>query len=101
MEDSDFRHFLDLIMCSDLWPIQASNSHYLKSDNEYFLKDFADRKAKYLGFKNWIDAYHNFKPDMHGQCWQEIHTLEQKVAELTDLLVSARAIAERKGEGTA
>lgn len=55
MNDKEFRCFLDLLMCSDPWPVPGGA-------NESILIDFADKEAKRRRFANWIDAYHNFKP---------------------------------------
>jgi hypothetical protein len=49
MDDREFRGFLDLLMCSDPWPM---------GDFEATLKGLADRMACERGYDNWIDAYH-------------------------------------------
>jgi len=50
MTDLEFRYFLDLLMCSDPWPVEG--------DSESTLKNFADEQARIRGYCDWIDAYH-------------------------------------------
>lgn len=54
-----------------------------------------------------MDSNHDIVPTlrmfdglMTGQAADEIERLRKRVAELSDLLTSARAIAERKGDST-
>jgi len=51
MEDYEYRAFLDLMMCSDPWPVPDNVGQQL-------LEAFADDQAKKRGFDNWIEAYH-------------------------------------------
>ena len=52
MNDTEYRAFLDLMMCSDPWPIDDDGI-----DHE-LLEAFADAQAKKRGFTCWIEAYH-------------------------------------------
>jgi hypothetical protein len=52
MDDHEFRGLLDLLMCSDPWPMERF---------EGALKAFADRMARERGYTDWIDAYNLFK----------------------------------------
>ncbi len=58
MRDSDYRHFLNLLMCSDPWPVSDKTS-------EPAMISLANREAKLRGFPNWVVAYHDFaeKPE--------------------------------------
>lgn len=52
IEDDQFRAFLVLLMCSDPMPIE---------DNEHRLvKDMANDLSVKRGFKDWVEAYHEF-----------------------------------------
>ena len=51
ISDHDFRLLLDLIMCSDPWPVQGSN-------NQSGIEVMADKAAKERGFDGWVEAYH-------------------------------------------
>lgn len=53
MDKEEYAAFLDLLMCSDPWPCGM--------ENEKTLKDLADRKAKEMGYTDWIDAYHQIQ----------------------------------------
>ncbi len=53
MLDSEFRAFLDLLMCSDPWPVYGNNSKEV-------LDNFADKESRIRGYDNWIVAYHEF-----------------------------------------
>lgn len=54
MNDEELRAFLNLLMISDPWPL---------SENEQnILDEFAQRESKKRGYKDWIDAFHAFKP---------------------------------------
>lgn len=55
MNDKEFRAFLDLMMCSDPWPIQDGDV------SEAILIEFADKEANNRGYENWIDAYYSFE----------------------------------------
>jgi hypothetical protein len=56
MNDIEFRTFLDLLVCSDPWPIiPAGQSREIMEELAFW--ESADR-----GFKSWIEAYHEFKP---------------------------------------
>jgi len=52
MDDHEFRGLLDLLMCSDPWPMERF---------EGTLKAFADRMARERGYTDWINAYNLFK----------------------------------------
>ncbi len=53
MTDAQFSSFLNLMMCSDPWPItDVENDH---------LTCFADMEAAKRGYGDWIEAYHAFR----------------------------------------
>jgi len=63
MEPPEYRTLLDLLMCSDPWPTKMYEFEISGVfTGERCLKDFADRKAQYMGYDNWIDAYHHYDP---------------------------------------
>lgn len=49
MDGYEFRAFLDLLMCSDPYPVDSG---------EDAVKGYANRQAVERGFADWIDAYH-------------------------------------------
>jgi len=49
---TEFYHILTLIMCSDPWPVDDPLT------NQGSIKAWANKKAKELGYTDWIDAYH-------------------------------------------
>ena len=53
MNDYAFRVLLSLYMVSDPWP--------LSTDDNVAMEMFLNEQASDRGFRNWIDAYHNFK----------------------------------------
>lgn len=64
MESIEYRTLLDLLMCSDPWPTETYEfDHVGLFTGEQTLKEFANRKARYCGYKDWIDAYHDFDPN--------------------------------------
>ena len=52
MRDTEFRAFLDLLMCSDPWPIPDKSSQLI-------LSRYADKVSAQFGYADWIEAYHN------------------------------------------
>jgi hypothetical protein len=48
----EFAALLDLLMVVDPWPEQV---------NRDAIKGMADSEAARLGYKDWLDAYHNFE----------------------------------------
>ncbi len=52
MTDKEFRAFLDLLMCSDPWPVNDGGK------NQVTLKYFADVEASKRHYDTWIEAYH-------------------------------------------
>ena len=54
MEDLEFRYFMDLMMCSDPWPIEE-HGHGV-------LLDLVEKEANKRGFDGWIEAYHKYDP---------------------------------------
>lgn len=54
MNDSEFRAFLDLLMCSDPWPV-------LLDSGQIILENFANQEAKKRGYETWVVAFHEFK----------------------------------------
>lgn len=55
MTRTQFRALLNLMMCSDPWPISGLSG---KLDEDALLA-YCDRVAKSLGYNNWIEAYHD------------------------------------------
>lgn len=51
MTDEQFKIFLELLMCSDPWPMDHGHD---------VMADFADDESRKRGFEDWIDAYHKF-----------------------------------------
>jgi len=60
MEDQEFRCFLDLLMCSDPWPIDDVIGPQ-DVNSQKVLDDLADRLSRERGFADWIAAYHQFE----------------------------------------
>jgi hypothetical protein len=56
MNNIEFRAFLDLLMCSDPWPVAI----YGTFDTQKLMEEVADRYAQDRGYERWIDAYHSF-----------------------------------------
>lgn len=54
MYDDRFRAFLNLLMASDPWPLSRKEKDILYG--------LAEHESKKRGYKDWIEAYHNFKP---------------------------------------
>lgn len=54
MNDEELRAFLNLLMVSDPWP--------LGKKQKAILDGYADYASKSRGYKDWIEAYHFFKP---------------------------------------
>lgn len=50
MNDIEYRHFLNLIMCSDPYPCKGESD----------MKNLANKEAIKRGYENWIIAYHEF-----------------------------------------
>lgn len=51
MNKKELKAFCELLMCSDPWPTDTRG-------NEETIKAFANAQAEKLGFKDWVDAYH-------------------------------------------
>lgn len=51
MTDNQFIAFMELLMCSDPWPLHWGHG---------LLNDLADEQARARGFSDWIAAYHEF-----------------------------------------
>lgn len=56
MNDKQYRAFLDLMMCSDPWPVLDQGC----GDGQPELNALADSEAAKRGFEDWIEAYHKF-----------------------------------------
>jgi hypothetical protein len=57
MDGIEFRCFLDLLMCSDPWPVKTLG-------NEMVIKSYANDLSTLFGYSDWIEAYHDFNPDL-------------------------------------
>lgn len=55
MSHVEFAAFLDLLVCSDPWPVKDKDGN---EEGEAVLKAYADRVAVANGFTDWINAYH-------------------------------------------
>ena len=53
MNDIQYRAFLDLLMCSDPWPVPT---------NQQIVESIADDEAVKRGYPTWVEAYHKMKP---------------------------------------
>jgi hypothetical protein len=70
--DIQFRALLDLIMCSDPWPVlrtifKKRGDHVLPypvtdGRSQSAIIKFADKEAKLRKFSNWVVAFHEFEP---------------------------------------
>lgn len=58
MSRFEFRAFLDLLMCSDPWPVADKGA----GDGHDLMLQLADRHARDRGYEGWVDAYHKFAP---------------------------------------
>ncbi len=58
MTDAQFRAFLDLMMCSDPWPVEPDDMG--THDHMICLADMESAKR---GYGDWIEAYHDFVPE--------------------------------------
>jgi len=57
MTDIQYRAFLDLMMCSDPWPVVDRDG----IDSNAILEGLALDEARARGFESWIVAYHEVK----------------------------------------
>ncbi len=57
MKNADYRALLDLIMCSDPWPVEG--------ENQQIIEAMATEEAKRRGWDSWVDAYH-YMPEFLG-----------------------------------
>jgi len=62
MTDREFRAFLDLLMCSDPWPVDGGGHADVGDGGQSVLEALADRESGKRGFGEWIEAYHDFVP---------------------------------------
>ena len=53
MNDKQFRAFLDLLMCSDPWPVLEDFT-----ETQTLVKQFANKESVRRGYVDWVDAYH-------------------------------------------
>ncbi len=53
MSRYEFRAFLDLLMCSDPWPVKDGCGA-----NQQILINFANQESIKQGYIDWLDAYH-------------------------------------------
>jgi len=59
MNDFEYRAFLDLLMCSDPWPIRGDDWNGRSAHST--LVALADKEARRRGLQNWIVAFHELK----------------------------------------
>jgi len=57
MNEKEYRAFLDLLMCSDPWPIKDGGK------NHKILEAFANKEATKFGHEDWIVAYHRLEAE--------------------------------------
>lgn len=55
LTDERFRALLDLMMCSDPWPVGRDGVW-----NERVVKDLLDEESRKRGYADWVGAYHEF-----------------------------------------
>lgn len=55
MNDIEYRVFLDLMMCSDPWPVDDGVGML---NTNSLMNDVANRLAVDRGYASWIEAYH-------------------------------------------
>ena len=55
MDDKTFRAFLDLMMCSDPWPVKDDGSSHT------LMNDLALDESSRRGYDSWYVAFHEFK----------------------------------------
>ena len=55
MSATEYRAFLDLLMCSDPYPVDDNGV------GEQLLLSFADDQSHKYGFTCWVEAYHQHK----------------------------------------
>ena len=53
MSDEQYRALLDLMMCSDPWPVTGDDT-----ENQVLVTELANTEAVKRGYENWVDAYH-------------------------------------------
>lgn len=58
MDDNEFKAFMDLLMCSDTWPIDPDTDTRADRDSQKLLEAYANKEAKKRGFSDWIEATH-------------------------------------------
>ena len=58
-----FRAFLDLLMCSDPWPVRDSGS--VDEANHAAMIELANAEAKFRGYDSWVEAFHRFQKGDH------------------------------------
>lgn len=81
MNNEEYRAFLDLLMCSDPWPLPVSVSASSFQSTKEILWKFANKEAKARGFIDWFHAYHE-----HYRIQAKISSLEKEVRELQEKL---------------
>lgn len=54
MNSREFRAFLDMLMCSDPWPVKDDG------ENQRTIIHLATVESKVRGHKDWIEAYHEY-----------------------------------------
>ncbi len=54
MSDKEFIAFMDLLMCSDPWPVVS------EQDSQDVLIELAESEARKRGYRDWISAHHYF-----------------------------------------
>ena len=55
MDSMEYRVFLNLLMCSDPWPVHNERGGETGQET---MQSLANRIALDYGFTDWIDAYH-------------------------------------------
>lgn len=64
IDDEVFRVLLDLIMCSDPWP--------LEEDDEDVLMDAVEARSRLRGYNDFSEAYHEFEPSDDSEPYERV-----------------------------
>lgn len=57
LSDTEYRALLDLLMCSDPWPVDSDDHDWTHDE----ITRLVDREALARGYADWVVAYHEHK----------------------------------------